>query len=134
VDLQKKQSAEAVEGNQDLTAQVLDWARDRTEALEGNGAPSEEKPSQEGKRPQETKTKAPPKVIVVALHEGADNSGEAHLFEDFQAAGRFVETLVEDGLDQQRLTVFNCTQVNVHLTYRAVVQLKASEAEEEPAG
>jgi len=134
VDLQKKQSAEAVEGNQDLTAQVLDWARDRTEALEGNGAPSEEKPSQEGKRSQETKTKAPPKVIVVALHEGGDNSGEAHLFEDLQAAGRFVETLVEDGLDQQRLTVFNCTQVNVHLTYRAVVHLKASEAEEEPAG
>jgi len=133
VDLQKKQSAEAVEGKQDLTAQVLDWARDRTEALEGDGALSEAKPSQEGKRSQETKTKAPPRVVVIALDESADNRGEAHLFENLESAGRFVETLVEDGLNEDRLAVFNCTQVNVRLTYRAVVQLRESEAQEDPA-
>ncbi len=144
MDLQKKQSAEALEGKQDLTAQVLDWARDRTEALEGNGAPSEEKPSeeakssqeakpsQEGKRSKETKTKAPPTVVVIALDESPDNRGEAHLFEDLESAGRFVETLVEDGLNEHRLAVFNCTQVNVRLTYRAVVQLRESEAREDP--
>ena len=130
MDLRKNESPEPVEEKDDLTTQVLDWARDRTGALEGNSAPSEAKPSQETKK----KTKASPRTIVVALQEGADDCGEAHLFEDLQTAGRFIETLVEDGLDQQRLTVFNCTQVNVHLTYRAVVQLKASEAEEEPAG
>jgi len=129
VDLHKNQSTESVEGKDDLTAQVLDWARDRTEALEGNDALSEAKPSQETKK----KTKASPRVIVVALHEGTDDRGEAHLFEDLQAAGRFIETLVEDGLDQHRLSVFNCTQVNVQLTYRAVVHLKASEEQEEPA-
>ena len=133
MDIQKKQSAEAVEGKQDLTAQVLDWARDRTEALEGNGAPSEAKPSQEGKRSQETKTKAPPRVVVIALDESSDNRGEAHLFEDLESAGRFVETLVEDGLNEHRLAVFNCTQVNVRLTYRAVVHLRESEAQEDPA-
>ena len=132
MDLRKNQSAEPVEEKNDLTDQVLHWARDRTEALEGNGALSEAKPSQE--TTPKTRTKASPRVIVVALHEDTDICGEAHLFEDLQAAGRFVETLVENGLDQQRLTVFNCTQVNVHLTYRAVVHLKASEAEEEPAG
>jgi hypothetical protein len=138
VDLQKKQSAEAVEGKQDLTAQVLDWARDRTEALEGDGGPSEPKPSEEtnrpeeGKRSEETKTKAPPRVVVIALDESSDNRGQAHLFEDLESAGRFVETLVEDGLDQHRLAVFNCTQINVHLTYRAVVHLRESEAQEEP--
>jgi len=123
----KNQSAEPVEGKDDLTAHVLDWARDRTEALEGNGAASEAKAS------KETKKELSPRVIVVALQEGTGDRGEAHLFEDPQAAGRFVETLVENGLDQQRLTVFNCTQLNVQLTYRAVVHLKASEAEEEPA-
>jgi hypothetical protein len=140
VDLQKKHSAEAVEGEQDLTAKVLDWARDRTEALEGDGATSEAKPSQEVNPSQEAnpseepkpETKVSPKVIVVALHESTDSSGEAHLFEDFQAAGRFIEDLVENGLDQKRLIVFNCTQLNVHLTYRAVVHLKASEGQEEP--
>ena len=145
MDLQKKQSAEAVEGKQDLTAQVLDWARDRTEALEGNNAlsepkpsqetkPSQEaKPSQEVKRPQETKTKAPSRVVVVALDEDAGDRGKAHLFEDLQSAGRFVEILVEDGLDQERLAVFNCTQVDVQLTYHAVVHLRESEAQEDPA-
>ena len=127
MDVRKNQSPEPVPEKEDLTAQVLDWARDRTEALEGTSTASEAKPS------QETKPKASPRVIVVALHEGTDDCGEAHLFEDLKAAGRFVETLVEDGLDQQRLSVFNCTQLNVHLTYRPVVHLKASEAQEEPA-
>lgn len=131
MDAQKNHSPEPVEGKDDLTAQVLDWARDRTEALEGNSAPSEAKPSQETET--KTKTKASPRAIVVALHESADDRGEAHLFEDLQAAGRFVETLVENGLDHQRLSVFNCTRVNVQLTYRAVVHLKASEEQEEPA-
>ena len=73
-----------------------------------------------------------PSVIVVAFHEGRDNVGEAHLFDDLQVAGRFVETLVEDGLDQQRLSVFSCTRLSVHLTYRAVVHLKAGEPRVEP--
>ena len=130
MDQRKNQSTEPVQEKDDLTAQVLDWARDRTEALEGCSETSEAKPS--GETPQETKAGVSPSVIVVALHEGRDNCGEAHLFDDLQCAGRFVETLVEDGLDQGRLTVFNCTQLNVHLTYRAVVHLKASEAKEEP--
>jgi hypothetical protein len=139
VDLQKKQSAEAVEGKQDLTARVLDWARDRTEAFEGGITPGEAKPSeeehpsQEPKPSEETKTKAWPRVAVIALDEGADNRGEVHLFEDLQSAGRFVETLLEEGLDERRLAVFNCTQVSVHLSYRAVVHLKESEAQEDPA-
>lgn len=145
MDLQKKQSAEAVEGNQDLTARVLDWARDRTEALEGSIPPSESNPSQDEKASQEakasqepkpseeTKTKASPRVAVIALDEGADNRGEVHLFEDLQSASRFVETLLEEGLDERRLAVFNCTQVSVHLSYRAVVRLNDREAQEDPA-
>ena len=145
MDLQKKQAAEAVEGKQDLTAQVLDWARDRTEALEGNSVPSEAKPSQEAKPSEEakssqetkpsqgTKTKTSPRVIVVAFNEDTNDRGKAHLFEDFQSAGHFVETLVEGGLDENRLAVFNCTQVNVQLTYRAVVHLRESEEQEDPA-
>jgi hypothetical protein len=144
VDLQKKQSAEAVEGNQDLTARVLDWARDRTEALEGSIPPTEPKPSpdaeaseeaeasQEPKPSEEPKTKASPRVAVIALDEGTDNRGEVHLFEDLQSASRYVETLLEEGLDEHRLAVFNCTQVNVHLSYRAVVRLNDSEAQEDP--
>jgi hypothetical protein len=132
VDQRKNQSTEPVQEKNDLTAQVLDWARDRTEALEGFGEASDLEPSQETPKepPQETKTETSSRVVVVALHEATDNCGEAHLFEDFQAAGHFVETLVEDGLDQQRLSVFNCTQLSVHLTYRAVVHLKATEEQE----
>jgi hypothetical protein len=144
VELQKKQSAEAVEGNQDLTARVLDWARDRTEALEGSIPPTEPKPSpeakaseeakasQEPKAPEEAKTKTSPRVAVIALDEGAHDRGEVHLFEDLQSASRYVETLLEDGLDERRLAVFNCAQVSVHLSYRAVVRLNDSEAQEDP--
>jgi len=148
VDQRKNQSTEPVQEKNDLTAQVLDWARDRTEALEGFGEASDLEPSQETPQetpqerpketpkepPQESKTETSSRVVVVALHEATDNCGEAHLFEDFQAAGHFVETLVEDGLDQQRLSVFNCTQLNVHLTYRAVVHLKTTEEQEASNG
>jgi len=127
--VQKSQSLEPVEGKKDLTAQVLHWARDRTEAFEGGSPAIDVKPSQE----TEPKPKASPRAIVVALHEGTDNCGEAHLFEDLQAASHFVETLVEGGLDQQRLTVFNCTQLSVHLTFRPVVHLNTGETPEEPA-
>jgi len=138
VDLLRNHSSEPVKEKEDLTAQVLDWARDRAEALEGNGATSEAKPVQEVEREtptppratEEAKFEPSSRIIVVAHEEGTNEAGEAHLFEDFQAAGQFVETLVEDGLDPQRLTVFNCTQLNVHLSYRAVVRLKTSE---EPA-
>jgi len=135
VDLRKNQSTEPVHEKSDLTAQVLDWARDRTEAFEGCGETSEATPSQETRQeePQETEAQVSPSVIVVALDEGRDNRGQAHLFDDLQYACRFVETLIEDGLDQQRLIVFNCTQLNVHLTYRAVVHLKATEVKEDPA-
>ena len=138
MDLRKNQSMEPVQEKNDLTAQVLDWARDRTEALEGCGETSVMKPTQEKPQekpqemPQEAKAEVPPSVVVVALNEGRDNCGEAHLFDDLQAAGHFVETLIEGGLDQQRLSVFNCTQLNVHLTYRAVVHLKTTEVKEEP--
>jgi hypothetical protein len=131
VDLQKYQSLEPVEGKKDLTAQVLHWARDRTEAFEGSSAATEVNAPQETE--PEAKPRASPRVIVVALHEGTDKSGEAHLFEDLQSASHFVETLVESGLNQQRLTVFNCTQLNVHLTYRPIVHLNTSEPPEEPA-
>jgi hypothetical protein len=144
VDQHKNQSTEPVQEKNDLTAQVLDWARDRTEALEGFGEASDLNPSQETPQerpeetpkepPQETKTETSSRVVVVALHEATDNCGEAHLFEDLQAAGHFVETLVEDGLDQQHLSVFNCTQLNVHLTYRAVVHLKTTEEQEASDG
>jgi hypothetical protein len=148
VDQHKNQSTEFVQEKKDLTAQVLDWARDRTEALEGFSEASdvnhpqvmpqetpEETPKETSKEtpqetPQETKTETSSRVVVVALHENTSDCGEAHLFEDLQAAGHFVETLVEDGLDQQRLSVFNCTQLSVHLTYRAVVHLKATEEQE----
>ena len=127
MDVRKSQSPEPVEGKEDLTAQVLHWARDRTEAFEAGDTASEEKP------PRQAKKNAPARVVVIAFQEGTDNCGEAHLFDDLQVAGRFVEALVEGGLDEQRLSVFNCTQLDVELTYRPVVHLKASGAEEEPA-
>ena len=195
MDLLKKHSAEPVKHEEDLTDQVLDWAKDRTEALEGSGTPSEVERAQEKEEDltdqephrapdeaeapeedseadeptaseegpegltdrvlewarekaeafeessdevemepsQKTKAQAPPRVIVFAMHEDSDKSGEAHLFNNLEAAGRFVETLVGGGLDQKRLTVFNCTQLDMVLTYRPVVEFKTGEGEEESA-
>ncbi|MGQ9572307.1 MAG: hypothetical protein ACUVV3_03855 [Dehalococcoidia bacterium] len=195
MDLHKNPDSEAVRGKDDLTDLVLDWARVRTQALEGqpveretqpspeeqedlsdqvpdwareetvaseesavaitevhpppeeqeepavetpdsarDGAEAleEESPTSEAKPRGEAKTRQSPTVIVIALAQDTDGRGEAHLFADLEAAGRFIESLIEEGFDQQRLSVFDCTPLSFQLSYRPVVHLKANDSQEEP--
>lgn len=123
----KNHNPERPSDERDLTAQVLEWARDRT-AVDRSGSARETKPPQEGK------ARARPTVVVIALQGDSADRGEAHLFEDLQAAGRFVETLVENGLDQEHLIAFSCTPLAVSVSYRPVVHLKPGGGQEEVAG
>jgi len=126
VDLRKDHGSEDVSDADGLTAQMLEWARERVGQERGT-TPAVRQTS-EG-----AKAKARGNVIVVALHEGTDDWGEAHLFEDVQAAGRFVQALLEGGLDQGRLAVFGTTPIGVVVSYRPVVQLKGPEKEADAA-
>jgi hypothetical protein len=53
--------------------------------------------------------------------------GEVHLFDDTASAASFVASLVEGGLDQERITVFNGRPMGIAVTYRPVVEIKKEE-------
>jgi hypothetical protein len=113
---------------QDLTDQMLQWARDRmsTERAAPTTIPTGEVVASADPTPR-----GRARLIVVAAHEGMTDWGEAHLFDDPQSAASFVASLVEGGVDQERITVFNGRPMAVTVTYRPVVEIKKKEEEEE---
>jgi len=111
--------------DQDLTDQMLQWARDRM-ATERATSPT---PTGELVASADPAPRGRPRLIVVAAHEGMADWGEAHLFDDAQSAASFVASLVEGGVDQERITVFNGRPMTVNVTYRPVVEIKKEEEE-----
>jgi len=111
---------------QDLTDQMLQWARERmaTERAAPASTPTGEVVASADPAPR-----GRPRVIVVAAHEGMADWGEAHLFEDAQSAASFVASLVEGGVDQERITVYNGRPMAVAVTYRPVVEIRKEEEE-----
>jgi len=113
---------------QDLTDQMLQWARDRMASERPAPTPT---PAGEGEvvASADPAPRGQPRVIVVAAHEGMADWGEAHLFEDAQSAASFVASLVEGGVDQERITVFNGRPMAIAVTYRPVVEIRKEEEE-----
>jgi hypothetical protein len=105
---------------QDLTDQMLQWARDRmsTERVVPAAAPVGEVIASADPTPR-----GRTRLIVVAAHEGMTDWGEAHLFDDPQSAASFVASLVEGGVDQERIVVFNGRAMTITVTYRPVVEI-----------
>ena len=108
----------------DLTDKMLQWAHDRM---------SSERPAPAADPIGEVVASADPtprgraRLIVVATHEGMTDWGETHLFDDPQSAASFVASLVEGGVDQKRIVVFNGRPMNVAVTYRPVVEISKEE-------
>lgn len=114
---------------QDLTDQMLQWARERM-ATERAGAPTPAPGTEVVSSAVDPTPRGRPCLIVVAAHEGMTDWGEAHLFDDPESAASFVASLVEGGLDQERITVFNGRPMSITVTYRPVVEIKKEEEEE----
>ena len=112
---------EAMDG-QDLTDQMLQWARERITTERSAPTPAGEVVASADPAPH-----ARPCLIVIATREGIADWGEAHLFDDLQSAASFVASLVEGGVDQERITVFNGRPMTVNVTYRPVVEIKKEE-------
>ena len=104
----------------DLTDQMLQWARDRMASDRPAPAPT---PIGEMVASADPTPRGRACLIVVAAHEGMSDWGEAHLFDDPQSAASFVASLVEGGVDQERIVVFNGRPMTITVTYRPVVEI-----------
>ena len=118
----------------DLTAEMLEWAKDRIgsspKTTPGGVEPLDpmKEPPKAPKEPIRPRPES--KIVVVTLHEGATDWGQAHFFDDSQEASRFIETLMASGLDQTRIMVLQGTPMNVNVSYRPVVAIGRPEQEQ----
>ena len=113
---EKNGSSEDVEEPNNLTTHMLDWAKDKLAA--GTAELPEKKQAAPNTERWEMGT-----VIVVTIQGDAPDEAKAHLFEDKADAERFVGTLVEDKVDQERIAVLQAKAVKMNVTYRPVIQL-----------
>jgi hypothetical protein len=112
----KDGGSEDVDETNNLTTHMLDWAKEKIAAGTAD-LPNKEQPAPNTERRQMGS------VIVVAVRGDAPNQAEAQLFEDEADAKRFVETLVEGNIDQERIAVLRGKAVEMNVTYRPVIQL-----------
>lgn len=109
-------NSEDVEETDDLTAHMLDWAKKKVGA-EAAGSPENKQAAAKSGR-WEIGT-----AIVVAVRGDGPDEVKARLFEDSADAERFVQTLVDANVDQERIAVLWARDIKMNVTYRPVVQL-----------
>jgi hypothetical protein len=112
----KNGGSEHTDETNNLTTHMLDWAKEKI------AAGTAELPNKDQAAPKAERRQMG-SVIVVAVRGDAPNQAEAQLFEDEADAKRFVETLVEGNVDQERIAVLRGKAVEMNVTYRPVIQL-----------
>jgi hypothetical protein len=138
VPLRKKNESSDQFEDEVLTDELVEWAKAKraavSETMPGRmGSPQaaefepELHPSDSESMASGVETTAPIKpkqqlkVLVVALDESAADRAQAYLLDDSQEASQFIETLVETGLNPERIIVFWGTPINFKVTRRLVV-------------
>jgi hypothetical protein len=89
---------------------------------DGEGAPAEsstevaEEPQGDGAETEPGTT-----IVVVTTPSPEASEGEAHIFGDAQEAKLFVERLIDDGFDRERIKTIRGGPAQFNLSFRAVV-------------
>ena len=140
VPLHRKNERSDQLGDEDLTDDLVEWAKDRMAAVsettpgrlgprEGADPEPELHQSSSESVPSGVQAAGPikpkqqPKVLVVALEESAADRGQAHFFDDSQVASQFIASLVESGLNPDRIIVLRGTPMNFKVAHRPVVTI-----------
>ena len=116
MDVRGNHSSKDVPEEQSFTTRLPEWARERADGR-WYGAPAAVQSSQQAK-PQE-----PTNLIVVVPNEGEDDWAKARVFDNPGQATALVQTLVDDGLAPERVSIFSATQLAVEVAYQPVVKL-----------
>ena len=109
----------------DLAARLPDWARERADGQWYGPAPTE-------RSSRQAKPEAPTKLILIIPDEGEDDWAKARLFDNSGQVAALVESLVQDGLAPEQVSIFSATQMVVEVVYQPQVELKSRKQEEAP--
>jgi|SRR5438093_10514078 len=72
-------------------------------------------------------------VMVIVADLDDPKHGEINVVESVQKGARLVETLLEAGFDQSRISVFSGAEMDMRVRHRPVVALVSGDANEEAA-
>ena len=106
-----------------FAARLPDWARERADG-QWYGPPAP------GRSSRQAKPKATTKLILIVPDEDEDEWVKARLFDNSGQAAALVESLVQDGLAPERVSIFSATQMVVNVAYQPRVELKSRKQEE----
>ena len=109
----------------DLAARLPDWARERADG-QWYGPPAT------GQSSRQAKPEAPTKLILIVPDEGEDDWAKARLFDNSGQAAALVESLVQEGLAPERMSIFRATQMVVEVVHQPRVELKSRKQGEAP--
>lgn len=112
-------SSEAVPEEGSYTARLPEWARERANG-QWYGS------STAGSSPQRAKLKAPTNLIVVVPDKKKNEWAKARVFDNAREATALVETLMEEGLTPEQISIFSATQMVLDVAYQPVVEFKES--------
>jgi hypothetical protein len=104
----------------DTAADRLDWRGSVQDPSESVWGPTytevAKEPDADGARAEPSTT-----VVVVTTQSPEASEGEAHIFADAQEAKLFVERLIDDGFDRERIKTIRGGPAHFNLSFRAVV-------------
>jgi len=104
----------------DTAADPGDWRSSVQDPSEGVSGPAytevAKEPDGDGARAEPSTT-----VVVVTTQSPEASEGEAHIFADAQEAKLFVERLIDDGFDRERIKTIRGGPAHFNLSFRAVV-------------
>lgn len=83
---------------------------------------------------KEDSGRVPPKILVTVLDTDDLNRGEITVLDRVERAERYLESLLEDGLDQNRIRVFLASEVEMRVTHKPVVSLGGERLGDAQAG
>ena len=108
-----------------FAARLPDWARERADG-QWYGPPAT------GRSSRQAKPKPATKLILIVPDEGENDWAKARLFDNSGQVAALVESLVQDGLAPERVSIFSATQMIVNVAYQPRVELKSRKQEEAP--
>jgi hypothetical protein len=108
------------------TARLPEWARERADGQWYEPAPTK-------RSSRQAKPETHTKLILIVPDEGENDWAKARLFDNSRQATALVESLVQDGLAPEQLSIFRATQMVVEVVHQPQVELtsqKQGEARE----
>lgn len=109
----------------DFAARLPEWARERADGQWYGPTPTK-------RSSRQAKPEAATKLILIVPAKGKSDWAKARVLDNSGQATALVESLVQDGLAPEQMSIFSATQMVVEVVHQPRVELKSRKQGEVP--